>query len=377
MLPGNELIRVGLDGRALNGEHLRGMGRCLWELIARGARRHAIRWEVLADRPDLPLHLPGGIDVGCRLFEQRGYRFHCWEQWALPRAVARLKVDLLHCPAGRLPWWQPVPTVVTLHDAMPWRGEEPMWPRGWYTDWLIPRALGKAAAVITDSEASRRDILSLWPALTDKLSVIPLGVGEEYLVTQPEPLGDALGELGIRPPYFLYMGGDIPRKRLDWATRVVESVADPEAVLVVCGVGRDAHERIRQGLSPALRPRVRFAPFVGEADMPRLYQNAVAVLYPTLYEGFGLPALEAQACGTPVLFSPLGSLAELQGPGAVVLPPEDLSAWVAACRTLLEARRNDPCPIDQARAWAGQFSWDVCVSRTLEVYRRALAPHRP
>jgi alpha-1,3-rhamnosyl/mannosyltransferase len=116
-----------------------------------------------------------------------------------------------------------------------------------------------------------------------------------------------------------------------------------------------------------------FAPFVPDDEMILLYQTAIAVLYPTLYEGFGFPALEAQAVGTPVLFSALGSLQELQGPGAVVLPPRDLGAWVEACRRLVRERGENPTPNQQARNWAKGFSWDISVARHLEVYREAKA----
>jgi glycosyltransferase involved in cell wall biosynthesis len=365
-------MRVAVDARDLNRAHLRGMGRCLWELVARGVS-HGVRWELLTDRSDLPLHLPDVPGLGVHVFECRGYRFHAWEQWALPRKVAKLGVDLLHGTSMRLPWWQPLPTVVTLHDTIPWRGNEPTWSRGWYTDCLVPRALRKCAAIITVSAASRRDILALWPDLEGKLTVIPNGVGDAYLGDRAESLSLALEAIGVRRPYLLYWGGTIPRKRLDWAVKVLEGLADPEVRLVLCGVEREAHERVRESLPAGVRQQVCFAPFIAEADMPRLYQNAVAVLYPSLYEGFGLPALEAQACGTPVLFSALGSLAELQGPGAVVLPPEDLGAWVNACRTLLAGRRESPVPDERARTWARSFSWDACVERTLAVYRQVLA----
>lgn len=105
--------------------------------------------------------------------------------------------------------------------------------------------------------------------------------------------------------------------------------------------------------------------------MPRLYQNAAAVLYPTLYEGFGFPVVEAQAVGTPVLHSAVSSLTELQGPGSVVLPVEDLGAWVDACRALVAERGRTPQPNETSRQWARRFSWEASAERHLEVYRRA------
>jgi glycosyltransferase involved in cell wall biosynthesis len=365
-------MRVGIDARCLNREHLRGMGKYVHHLV-RLAPAADVRWRLYARRPQAPMHTPGGAAAAVSYFDCPGDRFHAWEQCALPRRAQKDGIDLLHCPASEAPWWQPVPTVVTVHDALPWMGQEPGWPRGWYVDRVLPRAFRKCAAVITDSESSRRDLIRIWPGLAPKTRVIALGVDDAYLEASPGALGPALQAAGVRLPYLLYLGGEIARKRLDWALTVFADLGDVDVRLVVCGMAGPARDRVREGLSPALRDRVCFVPFVSEADMPRLYQNAAAVLYPTLYEGFGLPTLEAAAVGTPALFSALGSLAELQAPGSVVLPPEDLTAWVQACRSLVRRRGADPRPDEPSRKWAANFSWGRCAARHLEVYREVVA----
>jgi glycosyltransferase involved in cell wall biosynthesis len=126
-----------------------------------------------------------------------------------------------------------------------------------------------------------------------------------------------------------------------------------------------------------MQERLILAPFVGEDDMPRLYMRATAVLYPSLYEGFGMPVIEAHAVGTPVLFSDVGSLSELKGPAAVVLPVDDLPAWTRTLEVLLTSRSREVGPDRVARAWAAQYSWDAYTSRTLDVYHSmtAAAPH--
>ncbi len=367
-------MRVALDARTLNREHVRGIGRCLKELVTRSSEKHGVQWDLLGDRPDLPFHLPKARGQTIDLFEFRGYRFHSWEQLGVPHRAAKRGADLLHAPANRVPWWQPVPTVTTVHDTIPWQQEEPGWHRGWYLHQLLPRAFRKCAAIITISESSKRDILRRWPDLAPKLHVIPNGVGDDYLDATPQPLYERLLGHGIRTPYLLYFGGSIPRKRLDWALRVAEALSVSGVQLVLCGVEPECHEKVRAEVSPQLRERICFAPFIAEEDLPNLYQNAVAVLYPTLYEGFGLPALEAQAVGAPVLFSDVSSLGELKGPGAVVLPPYDLDQWVASCRALLARRSVFPTPNDESRIWARRFSWDQYTERTVEVYR-AVAFH--
>jgi alpha-1,3-rhamnosyl/mannosyltransferase len=184
-----------------------------------------------------------------------------------------------------------------------------------------------------------------------------------------QPLSGEIVAQGVRPPYLLYFGGRIPRKRLDWAMQVWARVADrdPDLSLVVCGLESDARAEWRDRTAAHLRDRLHCLGFVAEADLPGLYAAAEAVLYPTLYEGFGFPALESQAVGTPVLMSAVGSLAELAGPGAVVLPPQDLDAWVAAAETIRGGgRRRD----EAAREWARGFSWARAWTSLAEVYRR-------
>ncbi len=351
--------------------HLRGMGRYLSEVIARIGKREEVEWRLFADRPDWPLHVPEVERLATEVFELRGYRFHSWEQIGLPWRVRRAGVDVLFCPGMSLPWRQPVPTVVTMHDTVPWQTEGTDYHRGFYRQRLIPRALRKSAAVITGSDCSGRDLLRLWPALQGKLHVIPYGISDGYLEPEIGPLPRALGDCGVRPPYLLYLGGEIPRKRLDWAIRVLEAVEEPRLQLVIVGVKQQAKAAIESRVKPELRAQLLFAPFLDERDMPALYHHAVAVLYPTLYEGFGFPALEAQAAGTPVLFSDVGSLSELKGPGAEVLPTDDLAAWVAVCRRLLAERGQSLKPNEAARQWARGFAWDVCAARHWEVLRRA------
>jgi len=142
---------------------------------------------------------------------------------------------------------------------------------------------------------------------------------------------------------------------------------------VVCGLESSAHEAIRRSVPRESRERLILAPFIDEAEMPRLYMRATAVLYPSLYEGFGMPVIEAQAVGTPVLFSDVGSLTELKGPGAVVLPVDDMPAWVRSIELLLQSRSSRFGPDRIARAWASQYSWDAYTRRTLDVYTKVAA----
>jgi glycosyltransferase involved in cell wall biosynthesis len=362
-------MKIGLDARCLNRTHLRGMGKYVWNLLAHLRADDSVEWGLFGDRPELPTHIPPVRGVSMEVFELKGYRFQTWEQLGLPKRVKKSKADVLHCTSTTLPWHQPVPTVVTIHDTIPWTTDE-LQDRIWYWCHLLPAAYRKCAAIITISECSRKDILKLWPSVEPKLHVIRHGVESAYFEVGPGTLGRRLRAAGIRAPYLLYLGGDIARKRLDWAIRVWQNLRDPQLQLVVCGVESASKPGIlEKHVSPDVRELICFAPFISEADMPRLYQNAIGVLYPTLYEGFGLPIIEAQAAGTPVLLTAVASLAELHGPGVFVLPPNDLEAWVTVCRQLIAERRESPFPRQRSREWARQFSWMESARRHLEVYR--------
>jgi glycosyltransferase involved in cell wall biosynthesis len=362
---------VAVDGRCLNRPEVRGMGKYLTELITVISRSRPCVWRVFMDRPDLPIHLP---DVPCataHAFDWRGHRFYSWEQVGLPIKTRRSGAHLVHCPATSLPWWQPVPTVVTLHDTITWGDSDDAWPRGFYRDRLLPAALRKCHTIITVSENSRKDIIRLWPDMEPKITVIPHGIDERYRTWRPSELPETLQQAGVRRPFLLYVGGDIPRKRPAWALRIFASLGDRDSLLVMCGITPGGRAALRESVPDGLRERVVFLPFVEEGEMAVLYGHAAAVLYPTRYEGFGFPMIEAQAVGTPVLFTPVSSLGELQGPAAIPLPAEDLGAWVSACRSMLAERGSEPRPDEPSRCWAAGFSWDTAASRTVDVYARA------
>lgn len=363
-------IHVGIDARCLNTTHVRGMGKYVADVLCHVPETDDLQWTLFGDRPEAPFHHPPGVQARTDVFDFKGYRFHTWEQLGLPWHALRAKAQVLHCTATTLPLWQPVPTIATVHDTLLWASKDsPL--RGPYLDRLVPAALRKCWGVITISEQSRRDIIELWPWTAPKLHLIPHGVADGYLDGDHAQLSESLaGELGA-VPYLLYMGGDVPRKRFDWAVQVFQRLDAPHLHLAVCGFSTDGARRARDKLPEPLKERVRFLPFVSESDMPALYRNAIAVLYPTLYEGFGFPAVEAQAAGTPVLFSALSSLQELRGPAAEVLPPDDLDAWVTTTKRLLEERGESHAVNEHARAWARRFSWSVSARRHAELYRAA------
>jgi glycosyltransferase involved in cell wall biosynthesis len=349
------------------------MGAYLTGIVSELARSAEVEWSFFSNRPDLPFQLPAGVgDRPTYLFDCPGSRFELWEQAALPLQARWRGVKVLHCPHSSLPLWQPVPTVVTLHDTIPW--DDDGRPASRYWDHLLPWAFARCAAMVTPSEHSRHDILAHWPQLAERLFVVPHGIDPVFLEIAPGPLTADLAGLGVCEPYLVYCGGLVERKRLDWTIAMFEALDDRAVQLVVCGVAAQHHGAVRDRLRPETRARVRLLPYVATGAMARLFQNAAAVLYPTLYEGFGFPAIEVQAVGTPVLFSPLSSLRELAGPGARLVEPDDWPGWIELCARLIGEHRAGRAPESAARRWARRlFSWATAARRHLEIYRAAVA----
>ncbi len=368
-------LRIGLVARCLNTTHIRGMGKYVFELIRQSQIHGDLDWCLFADDIREQMAIPQGAHAQADVFEFRGDRFHLWEQIGLPLRTFKRNIDLLHCTESTLPLWQPKPTVVTVHDTLMWDELNGGKLEKIYFNSLLPAAMDKCTAIITISESSKKDILNKWPWCESKLSVIPHGIASEYFseahLELPLRLQSQIGEA----PYIVYLGGPSERKRFSWALNILAHCKHTPLKLIACGFGAEARHQACDNLPPELRNNVHFAEFLPDSDLLALYKNARAVLYPTLYEGFGFPAVEAQAAGIPVIFSALGSLAELIGPLAMVVPPFDLDAWLAALDEALAMGETRLQKARAAKAWAQKFTWSASFEQHLAVYVKAAKAH--
>lgn len=305
-----------------------------------------------------------------------------WEQVQLPRAAARLGADLLHVPYWAGPVASALPTVVTIHDLIPlllpvYRGGPGV---RLYTA-LVSASAGRATRILTDSEASRADIVRELAVPAARVRAVWLAADPAYC---PEPQPDdhvILGRLGLQPGYLLYLGGFDVRKNLSavmaafaWVYRQF-----PDSRLVVAGrlpetdtpFAPDPRRLAREAGLP--EAAVCFTGFVAEADKPALYRGTRAFLFPSRYEGFGLPALEALACGAPVVGSDAASLPEVVGNAGVLTDPDDVAGMAGA---LLQLCSDDAFHAELARRalrQAARFSWAATAAATFEVYQESLS----
>jgi glycosyltransferase involved in cell wall biosynthesis len=298
------------------------------------------------------------------------------EHFAVPNAARAAQATLLHEPHYTLPLFWSGPAVVTVHDLIHLRFPQFFRPgAAWYARAMAGQAVRRARVVITDSEAVRRDVIERLDAPADKVRTIPLGVSRAFARPEPRSLATFHARHGLPRDYALYVGARKRHKNLEllldaWSTM---GAADRPA-LVLSGAPWTADDRLaRHARLKGVASSVRFAPHVTEErDLAYLYGGAALYVQPSLAEGFGLPPLEAMACGTPVLSSDAGSLAEVLGDAARLLPPRDPEAWGASIRELLSNSAERERLVALGLARAAEFTWEKTAAATRQAYQDAV-----
>jgi alpha-1,3-rhamnosyl/mannosyltransferase len=294
------------------------------------------------------------------------------DQLLLPIALRRQRPDVFGALSMyRLPLRPGVPAVVTMHDVIPLMRPDQL--RTGIVHGLLYAAVRRADRVIAVSEAGRRDLVAHLGVPTERVDVVYEAAAPQFVPTDP---GDVAQRLGVGEPYVLHVGGADPRKNLgaliDAFAAWGREQARPET-LVLAGPVREVE---RAGLEAQVRAgegRVRHLGFVADADLPALYSGARCLVMPSSYEGFGLPALEALACGTPVAAYDAGALAEVAGPGALLVPDGAMAELLSAVERLCDDAELRERLAASGRSHAGTFSWRRAAEGTWDAYARARA----
>ena len=349
--------------------------------IVEELERRGVRFVGVTDRPVPEGRLPRSVPIVTA--GAAGGRIR-WEAGALPRALRGIDPapDLFHATWNHgVPRGLPFPSVLTVHDAIPWLlpGLVP-WPRpAPLHRWLYRRALRastRAAAVVTAvSEASRSDLERILPGTRGKIEVVPNSLPRWYrpLPTEAAPEPRAVWNEGR--PYWLYVGGFDPRKGI---ATLLEAMAlafpDPSRApdLVLTG-GMNATGLALRALAERLAVRARFPGYVDGRDLPSLFAGATVFLYPSRYEGFGLPLLMAMASGVPAVAGDAGSPPEVLGDAGLFFPAGDASALARVLARAAALSPEERARIaERGRARAARFSPDASAERMIQAYDRAL-----
>lgn len=373
--------RIGIDARKLRDYGIGSYIRQLLEAIGRQPDSDRYAFLVYAragDRDVLP-PLPPHFEIADE--EARGYSLA--ELTGFAWRIFRDRLDLFHATHYVLPPLPQTRAVVTIHDIIHLLYPQflPSRAAHVYARLMIRHALRRANRIITVSYNSRRDLTDYFGIPAARTEVIYNGVSPSFRPDIPgEELARIAQKLGIPSPYLLFLGGEKPHKNVQNVVRAFAEARRRRELrhsLVLAGPMPKEIGRL-DGLISALdleRSIVRPG-IVDEADLPALFAGADAFLYPTLYEGFGLPVVEAMACGVPVLTSATSALQEIAGGYAYLVDPMDVDAIAAGIGVLAtDAQvRSDYAELGKKRAL--DFSWDKAAERTLEVYADALASGR-
>ena len=368
-------LRVGIDGRAFTSP-ARGVRRYVTELCrAVHALDAEVRLVVIGAEPEaqLPadfLAVPEPLSLPTNLGRHLA---------SLPLAIRQARLDLYHAPAYTAPVFGSTPVVLTIHDVSYER--QPAWYP--YRRDPVRRAFYRHSAlrarrIITVSEFSRREIVAAYGIDPRRIHVILSGVAPEFQPArggQPRPV-----ELVPAEPFVLHVGDLHPRRNLGVALRAVIVLRErherlASLSLLLAGVDRGhGREVAREAACAGHASAVQLTGVVTEARLRALYEHAAAFVYPSRYEGFGLPLLEAMACGRPVIASTAGALPEIVGDAGLLCDPRNEAGFEAALERLL----LDPAFAAElgakARRRALAFTWQRAAEQTVEVYRACLTP---
>lgn len=296
-----------------------------------------------------------------------------WTHVRLSVELWQRPVDVLFVPAHVVPLFGRGPVVVTIHDlGYRYEPEAHPWRSRLYLEWSTRWSVRRAARVIAISGATRDDLCRFYGVPEGKVRVIPHGVDPQFAPQPPEAQRKIRERYGLHAPFVLYLGTIQPRKNLVRLVRAFERLADcmPDLELALGGKRGWLAEPIEQAIASSRhRERIHLLGYVPEEDLPALYSAAAVFTLPSLYEGFGLPALEAMACGVPVVASNRGALPEIAGP-ALLVDPLDVDALAEGLRQALQPdarQRLIAAGLEHAR----RFRWEVAGRATLEVLEEA------
>lgn len=366
-------MRIGIDARFLANQR-RGIGRYSFNLISRLLR--------MDEKNHYILYFDRNFDKSF-MFNYGNYEYRCmgngnftlWEQYYLPKQLRHDQLDLFHSPGNIPPFLSKTKRVITLHDTMMFQPE--MSTGSWWYNVYLRTALSlsmeKMNRIITISNHSKKDILRLFPQIAQKVDVIYEAVEEKFGPSKDEnKIELVLRKYKITRPFILHFGSNDPRKNTLMAIRVYHRLLKEQGIphkLLLLGFRLVNKTQIDCYLKENnLTERVISVDFLPDDDLPCFYQDADFLLYPSLYEGFGLPPLEAMACATPVVASNTSSIPEIVDGAAILVDPTNESEIYKSCIELLYNGDKRKELIAQGLERVKQFSWENTSYLTLRVY---------
>ncbi len=372
--------RVGLNAHLLNlsgNYRSAGISWYIYHLLQHLEADQTFAFRVFSNDPRAREHFSLRV-LSSRLPTQRPLWRILWEQAVLPLALRREQIDLLHALAFAGPRVISIPWIVTIYDLSFLRFPESFnRANRLYLQWAVRGAVKRARRIIAISESTKRDIVDIYGIPAERVTVIYCGKGAHFTpASNSAELAAWRAQRGLPEKMILHVGTVEPRKNTAMLIRAFARAKHTHAIpqrLVLVGARGWKYREVDAVIEQeGIADQVIFAGYVPQEELHWWYRAADVLAYPSLYEGFGLPPLEAMACGTPVITSNVSSLPEVVGAAALTIDPSDIGALTGALARVV----TDRALADEMRArglqQASKFDWARAAQETTRVYRQVL-----
>ncbi|MFZ1768129.1 MAG: glycosyltransferase family 1 protein [Caldilinea sp.] len=358
--------------------HFPGIGRYVTNLARSLAKQvHPDESLLLLGSPEQTAQFADVVAPGTQFVTCPASPFGLEQQWRMPRRLrqeARKSPMLYHSPYYLMPYRPGAPTLLTHYDLIPlhFPAYVPARARLLFRImlWLALRTAQHVAAI---SEASRRDLLTSFHLSPDRVTTTPLAPDPRFCPQSATSLAEVRDAYALPESFVLYLGINKPHKNLVALLHAYAKLPTSAPPLVIAGAWDNRYPEAKQAaVTLNLTSRVRFLGPIAEIDLPALYAAATVFVFPSRYEGFGLPVLEAMACGAPVACSNVSSLPEVAGDAALLFDPDDIVAIAQTLQRLLDEPSLRADLRDRGLAQAARFTWQRTAALTLDIYRKLL-----
>lgn len=293
------------------------------------------------------------------------------------RILKKEGFDIIHTPTHTSPtlFKLPIKTVTTVHDITPIiLPETHSWKSNAFHKYFFPRILKNCDKIIVDSKSTQKDLIEKLGIKKEKIELTYLGLHPGYKIIDKKIVDKELTRLGIKEEYLLFVGTLEPRKNIITLIKAfieLKKKGIKEKLVIAGGKGWNYSKIFNLIKENNLEQEIKFTGYVSEAQLVSLYNGAKIFVYPSTYEGFGLPVLEAMACGCPVITSNVSSLPEVAGDAAILLKnPKDTKELVDTINNLLKNKGKIGELREKGLKQAKKFSWEKCARETIRVYER-------
>lgn len=298
-----------------------------------------------------------------------------FENFLLPRHFSRGNFQLYHSPASTLPFFSGIESIVTIHDLVPLKFPHlTQNETAIYYNLVLPRSVAKAQKIVAVSNTVKKDILNIFPGTdANKIEVVYHGINKRFTrVSDTVKINAVQNKYQLPSKFILFVGNLEPKKNINriieafWSLKVHQHI---DYKLVIAGRKGWKYDPIFELCkNKKMHDEITFPGYIHEQDLPALYSLASAFTFPSLDEGFGLPVLEAMACGCPVIVSNQGALPEISGGICPMADPYSVSSIASAILNVLQQEDYRELVIQQGLQWSKKFTWEACAEKMLHLY---------